>query len=228
MAYVSHEHRFLFLAAPATGSSAVIKALSEGGIGEWYPAEDIRSGDRRITPRKHSTLEELQAGGLLDAVSGYRKAVGVRNVFSWYVAKYLRNRTERLKQVENQNSWINRLPEVERSRYTKNIRRQAAMSFEQFLRHQLQKRSHFDPQSHFHHDIDYYIHQESMDRDFSRLAEDIGLPVRSVPPFNVTGAMKDGQSYRDFYTAPLVNLVFSKCSLFFERFPEYDFDGLRD
>jgi hypothetical protein len=101
MAYVSHEYRFLFLSAPATGSSAIIKALQNQSIGSFHPAEDLVQGGNRLAPRKHTSVVQLEEHGLLAGIADYYRFVGVRNPFSWYVAKYLRNKTIRLKQAES-------------------------------------------------------------------------------------------------------------------------------
>lgn len=228
MAYVSHEHRFIFFAAPATGSSAIIKALEMANIGEYWPKEHLVKGGKRVTPKKHSTLAQLEAGDLLKPVADYYKVVGVRNVYAWFVARYLRNKTTRQSNIQNKKSWIYDLPDVDRERTIRNLRRQASMSFEEFLTEALGKPQPFDPHNAFHEGMDLYIHQESMDEDFLTFRDKVGLPQSVVvPQFNVTGAMRDGKTYRDFYDEELIERVQQCCKPFFEHFPEYGFDGLQ-
>lgn len=226
MAYISDEHRLAFFAAPATGSSAIIKCLADREIGQYWPEENIIENGRRLAPKKHSTLPQLEAAGIDGRIAGYVKAVGVRNMFSWHVAKYLRNRTSRQKNVKNKNSWIYReLTEVERDRYIKQMHEQMNMTFGEYLHSTLDRHDAIDIHQDFHDRMDVYIHQESLSDDFDRLAQKIGLPsdIR-VPKFNVTGAMESGQTYRDFYSPDLVEYLYEKHAPFFARFPEYSFE----
>lgn len=227
MAYISHEYRLAFFAAPATGSTAVISALKEAGIGELWPAKPIERDGERVVPAKHSTLDQLRAEGLAEPIEGYFKCVGVRNVFPWHVAKYLRNRTSRLRNVNNPNSWIHTLPEPQRQRYIANLQRQAEMSFSEFLHSRLDRQEPFDPQEDFRSDIDLFLHQEALAADFETVKARLGLPAGiALHPANVTGAMKSDESYRDYYDDVLIARVYEMHHPFFERFPEYSFDGL--
>ena len=71
MAYISRDFKFMFLSAPATGSSAIIKALSDNGIGEYYPPADIVADGKRLAPKKHTSVVQLEDQGLLEAVNSY-------------------------------------------------------------------------------------------------------------------------------------------------------------
>lgn len=227
MAYISRDFKFMFLSAPATGSSAIIKALSDNGIGEYYPPADIVADGKRLAPKKHTSVVQLEDQGLLEAVNSYYRFVGIRNPFSWHVAKYLRNRVTRAKQADNPNSWINKLPQADRDRYVRQLKRQLKMTFPEFLESSVAGKDAFEPQADFHVGIDLYIHQERMDEDFERLKRDVGLPAEiTVPRFNVTNAMGKDESYKDFYTPDLIALVYKANAPFFERFPEYSFEGL--
>lgn len=228
MAFVSHEHRLAFFAAPATGSSAVIRMFLDQGIGEYLPKEDIVEDGKRITPSKHSTIRQLKASGLHRQIQGYFKVVGVRNPFSWYVAVYLRNRTSRMRNVANKRSWIYKLPDEERDRYIERLKEQSEMSFPQFLRGLLGHHHAVSPQAEYHRQMDFFLHQERLAEDFEVVKERTGLPADlEVPLFNVTGAMEEGQDYRDFYTPKLIRYVHKKNRPFFRKFPEYEFEGLK-
>jgi len=228
MAFVSHEHKLAFFAAPATGSSAIIRMFLDHGIGEYWPKEDVIEDDKRITPSKHSTIRQLKAGGLVAPIKDYFKFVGVRNPFSWYVAVYLRNRTSRMKNINNKSSWIYTLPEAERDRYIERLRQQFEMTFPEYLRHLLDHHRRVNFQAEYHRKMDFYVHQERLAEDFEVVKRRTGLPAEmSVPLFNVTGAMEEGKDYRDFYTPKLINYVYRKNRPFFIRFPEYEFEGLK-
>lgn len=228
MAFVSHEHRLAFFAAPATGSSAVIRMFLDHGIGEYWPREDIVEGDKRITPSKHSTVAQLRAGGLFAPIKGYFRFVGVRNPYSWYVAVYLRNRTKRMRNVNNTKSWIYKLPEPERDRYIARLRKQFEMSFPEFLRDLLEPHQRINIQAEYHRNMDFFLHQERLGEDFEVVKRRTGLPAEMIVPlFNVTGAMDEGKDYRDFYTPELIDFVYAKNRPFFRKFPEYEFDGLK-
>jgi hypothetical protein len=227
MAYISREFGFAFFAAPATGSSAVIKALQDAGIGEFVPAQDIESDGKLVVSSKHSTLHQLHDAGLAEAIEGLTKVVGVRNLFSWYVAKYLRNTKRRLQSVNNKNSFIHRLPEVDKIAYIERLKRHAAMTFAEFLEEKVGRRQSRDPHGRFQRKMDVYLHQERLDADFRVFAEQAGLPPGiAIKPFGVTGAMEQGKTYRDYYTPQLIDMVYEKDAVFFQRFPEYSFDGL--
>lgn len=226
MAYISEEYRFAFFAAPATGSSAVIRALETAGIGEFWPPADIIECDKRVVKKKHSTLGQLRAVGLDAKVDGLLKCVGVRNVFSWYVAKFLRNRTSRMKNVKNKNSWIYRLPAAEREAYIVRLKKHSIMSFSEFVHHKLDRHERLDVYGGHHIGMDVYLHQEEMDMEFATLCSNLRLPSNvKLEHINVTNALKDGQSYRDFYTHDLITLVYDKNRQFFDWFPEYSFEG---
>lgn len=227
VAYISREYKFLFLSAPATGSSAVIRSFEEKEIGEYYPADDIVEDGKRVAPRKHTSIRQLEISGLLAPVADYFRFVGIRNPFSWHVAKYLRNKVTRSKQARDPKSWINKLPEVDKKRYIAQLRRQEKMTFEEFIFSSLEKKQPFAPQADFHIGMDFFLHQERLEKDMDEVKARLQLPADlSVPLFNVTNAMEEDKTYRDFYDERLVDLVYEKNKPFFDRFPEYSFDGL--
>ncbi|MGP1352900.1 MAG: hypothetical protein ACTS1Z_06215 [Parasphingopyxis sp.] len=226
MAFLVSEYNFCFFAAPATGSTAVIVALQEAGIGAFWPAEDIVEDGRRIAPSKHSTLPQLRDAGIAEPVEPAIKVVGVRNMFSWYVAKFLRNRTSRMRNVKNKKSWIYDLPPDERDRYIEKLTRQSEMTFEEFLHDGLDRHDAIDVHEAFHLEMDVYLHQEALAGEFAAFGGAIGLPADIIiKPYNVTGAMPADRTYKDYYTQELVDYLYEKTAPFFARFPEYSFDG---
>ena len=228
MPYVSHEYRFIFFAAPATGSTAVIKGFSDRGIGEYYPLEDLVVDGKRVAPRKHATPNQMLESGLMTGeLLDYTRILGIRNPFSFHVAKYLRNKTKRLQSINNPNSWINKLPDEERERYTRNITRQSKMTFGQYLHQQFSKLEEPEAvQSNFHTGIDYFLHQESLSSDVEVISTILGIePPIQIELVNVTNAMPEKQSYHDYYDEDLIQSVMKWNSPSFELFPEYDFEG---
>src|SRR5690349_12476402 len=106
MAYVWREHKLIYFAAPAIGSSAFIDFLRSKGFGESLPAKNLDKNGKRLVSKKHSTLEKLREHGLWeDEFDGYVKAVGLRNPFAWHVASYNRLRTKRADKAEKPTAW---------------------------------------------------------------------------------------------------------------------------
>jgi len=228
MPYISHEYQFLFYSAPATGSTAVIDAFQKREIGEYYPLNNIIENDKRVVPRKHATPQQMEEYDLLsDEIQEYFHFVGVRNPFSFHVAKYLRNKTRRMNNLKNPKSWINKLPDKERERYAYRIRKSAKQSFSQYLVTEFKKLS--EPkavQQHFHKGINRFIHQENMNEDLQQVCEILGIePVVSTEKVNVTNAMKSGETYHDYYDEEAIDLVNKWNAPSFELFPEYSFEG---
>jgi hypothetical protein len=73
----------------------------------------------------------------------------------------------------------------------------------------------------------FFIHQETLSEDLKRLGTLVGLPVDLVvPEYNVTKAMDENKTYKDYYDDELIALVYEKNAPFFDRFLEYSFEGL--
>jgi hypothetical protein len=228
MVYVWRERKLIYLAAPATGSTAFVEHLKKNGAGSYVPAEDLIRDGRRIVPSKHSTIAEMRKGGLWEnEFDSYTKVTGIRNPFSWYVAVYIRNRTRRAKQVNNRKSFINQLPEEDRIRYVQKIKTTVNQTFDEFLRESLDRPQPFELQAGYHEEVDEFLHQEILAGDARRLLEKIGAELQGrVQEFNVTGPRRDMDKYREYYTPELIDLVYAMNKPYFDRFPEYSFEGL--
>ena len=228
MAWVSFEHRFVFIAAPGTASTAIIAAFKENGIGQEWPETEIVKDGRRITPQKHASIEELKRGGVFDPLSGFTVLTGVRNMYAWRVAVYLRNRTKRMEEIADPSSWISKLPKFDKQKAIANIRRDAGMSFGQSVREYFDR--HVDGvnvHQKFHNEADIFLHQETLDTDFDLIRDKFGLPkTLKVQRVGVTNALKDGKTYKDFYDGPLREYFYQKNKPFFDLFPEYTFEGI--
>jgi hypothetical protein len=228
MAYVWREHKLIFFAAPATGSTAFIDFLRRRGLGESLPAENIDRRGKRLVSKKHSTLETLREHGLWeDEFDGYVKAVGVRNPFAWHVATYNRLRTKRAERAEKKaNPWARAPKKMLNERLLK-IETAKNQTFETYLRERLEEKRPRELQNQYHVEIDFYIHQERLADDAAKLFERIGAPQTDrVGEVNVTGKSIDLEGYKAFYTPELIALVYTQHKPFFERFPEYSFEGL--
>ena len=130
-------------------------------------------------------------------------------------------------QVEDPNSWINKLPDEERKRYVYRIRKSAKQTFGQYLAVELGNKP-YEVQIDFHVGINFFIHQEAVDHDFTKLKQELTIPENVViSRVNVTGAIENGLTYKDFYDKDSIELVYKINKPFFDRFPEYSFDGLK-
>jgi hypothetical protein len=93
MAVIVRDKSFLFIMVPHTGCTAVGKVLMESAGGEYLPATPVRNDSGTvILPRKHNTLPQLLAHGVLTPQErlGMLVAGTVRNPFDWLVSQYLR------------------------------------------------------------------------------------------------------------------------------------------
>ena len=222
MAYISDKYEFVFFSADATGSTAIIKSLADNDIGRLVPPENIVKNGVRIAPAKHTTVQQLRNINMLEGKEHYKKVAGIRNPFSWHVAKYLRNTTSRYKAIGNPNSWINKLPKAERERYVGEIKRQASETFKEYLQRHFKGKDPYELQAGFHEDVDIFIHQETLDIDFEAFKISVGLPSNiKVPKFNLTNAMPSQKTYADYFDDELVELIYHYHQPFFQKFPEY-------
>ena len=228
MPVVSQAHRLIYFSAPATGCTAVEKTLVEREIGDDLLAKNLVMDGKVLLRAKHSTYADIYRFGLVtERMERYLRVCNVRNVFALYVAKYLRYQTKRKQQAENPRSWINKLPREARLRELENIERALNGTFEEYLTEFLGDRPPFDPHRAYHRPCHVFLHQETLSRDFAWLCEALGLPIEDeLRVRNVTGAMPEGKTFRDYYTDALRRRVEEQNAPFFERFPEYSFEKI--
>jgi hypothetical protein len=229
MAYVWREHKLIYFAAQATGSTAFIEFLRSKGFGEFVPAEHIDRQGRRLVSAKHSTLDKLRKHGLWEPeFDSYVRAVNLRNPFSWHVATYNRLRTKHARIKERnpkKNPW--KVPKKNLDKLLQSIESAKNLEFEVYLRERLEGKPPNEPQKGYHDEIDFFIHQERLADDAAKLFERIGAPQADrVGEVNVTGKSVDLEGYKAFYTPELIDLVYKQHKPFFDRFPEYSFEGL--
>jgi hypothetical protein len=227
--FVWRKQKLIYIAAPATGSSAFLRFVKRNKVGEFVPPRDIVEKGRKVVQRKHSTIGDLRTHGLWeDAFDGYTKAVGIRNPFAWHVATYVRNTTKRKTDVDNPKSFVAGMPWKDRRRFMANLERAENQTFEQYLQQKLNREEPFSPQEKFHEEVDVFLHQENLAAEAAQLMSSIGAPLEGdVPEFNVTStAGRDPDKHKAYYTPELIALVYEKHAPFFKKFPEYSFDGL--
>ena len=97
----------------------------------------------------------------------------------------------------------------------------------EFLREQLDKSAPFAPQAGYQMGVDVFVHQERLAEDATELFKKLGAKIPgNVEAFNVTGEKMEPDKYREFYTPELIDLVYKMNKPYFDRFPEYSFEGI--
>jgi hypothetical protein len=182
---ISHEHRFVYIEVPRTGSSAVRRELEE-----MYGAKPIL--------RKHATYHDFLRQATDDEKT-YFAFSGIRNPLDVAVTRYVHLK-DNVKDhftdpwsVKVRNSLASR---IERRIYAWTQRTNA--TFEQFLR-----RWYLLPYDTWtsldHEGIDMVLRFENLQDDFAVALRRIGLePVRPLPAVNVTPGRE--RDYVGYYT----------------------------
>ena len=182
---ISHEHRYVYVEVPRTGSSAVRAELRA-----TYGAEPIL--------RKHATYRDFLRQATEDEKT-YFAFSGIRNPLDVAVTRYVHIR-DNVKDhftdpwsVRVRNSLASR---IERRIYTWTKRTNA--TFEQFL-----ERWYLLPYDTWtsldHAEIDMVLRFEHLQEDFAEAIRRIGLePARPLPAVNVTPGRERG--FVDYYT----------------------------
>jgi hypothetical protein len=182
---ISHEHRYVYIEVPRTGSSAVRRELRE-----MYGAEPIL--------RKHATYRDFLRQATDDEKT-YFAFSGIRNPLDVAVTRYVHIK-DNVKDhftdpwsVQVRNSLASR---IERRIYTWTKQRNA--TFEQFLMHWYLLP--YDTWTSLDHEgIDMVLRFENLQEDFAQAVRRIGLePVRPLPAVNVTPGRE--RSYVSYYT----------------------------
>ncbi len=171
---ISHEHRYVFIELPRTGSSTINHELRRNYGGEWMLG-------------KHSTYQDFLRVATPDERT-YFAFAGIRNPLDVTVSRYVQVRTDARKRFTDPGKRARRtsLPEQIESRVFDWVRRNDA-SFEQFLLHWYWLP--YDTWSSVdHRRLDFVVRFESLAEDFAEAIRRIGLtPKRKLPARNVTG-----------------------------------------
>ena len=103
MAILCRDLGLVFVLNPATGSTAIADLLRARHGGAWLPGED-RPGVRK----KHSTLRDLMAAGLLDGDLRQRPLVAttVRNPYDRLVSIHAKRLGAKPARVADPESWL--------------------------------------------------------------------------------------------------------------------------
>jgi hypothetical protein len=206
MPIISKQYKFIFICAPATGSSAVSKAFLDYKMGEWYPKQDIKNSEGKIlVDFKHGTLKELKKYGLLSATEElYFKFVGVRNPFGFFVADYVRWRDKWSKWPDDSSKprWVLR-PGPQR-----NIQLATHYDFPDWLQIKLKGKKPGNFLNYWTEGTDFFIRQEHLQEDFEQVKQTLNLPTNlSVPLYNQTEERNQEKHYMEFYTPETRKLV---------------------
>lgn len=92
MAIICRKHKLLFIMVPGTGCSVVGRVLKQELDGRWLPEQPLRKNGRTLVQRKHNTLSDIMAHGLLteEERAEYLVFATVRNPFDRWVTYYQR------------------------------------------------------------------------------------------------------------------------------------------
>ena len=226
MAIVSRRHGYLFLLAPRTGCTAIGEHVLIPRLdGEYLPPADVLDdAGRTAIPKKHTTLPQLMAAGLLgpDERSGLLTFTTVRNPFDSLVSEYVKMRSKYAPLLEDRDSFVHRIPD-----YRQWMERAATMSFDEWVRarfvgrswRQVVRRSTaraplrwlwsgWAGPRHMYGDFisgaDVVMQYERLQEDFDAVVVRLGLEPMEIPTWNVTEEKGD---YREYYTPATRRLV---------------------
>lgn len=200
MAILCRELGLLFVLTPATGSTAVGQLLIERFGGEWIPAEngpEIR--------KKHSTLGELMARGLVDEAMRRELVVAtsVRNPYDRLVSIYAKRRGAPPERVADPDSWLYGPKGLGRAADVAWI---AEHDFRQWIRRRFirnwllrtllgRSRSVYDR---FVDGVDVVMRYERLQADFDDLIRRVGGTPCEIPRINVS-AVRGARPYSEEY-----------------------------
>lgn len=110
MALLLPERGLLFTAAPGTGSTSMLSALTQRYGGRPVPVADVVVDGVTVLDQKHATAAQLVAAGVLDGTGGLQVVTTIRNPFDYWPSEWLRTRTRWLAEVRDPESWVHRQP----------------------------------------------------------------------------------------------------------------------
>lgn len=200
MAILCRELGILFVLNPATGSTAIADLLRARHGGVWLPADD-----RPDVRKKHSTLRDLMAAGLLDVDLRQRLLVAttVRNPYDRLVSIHAKRLGAKPARVADPESWLYGPKGRNRAEDVRWIR---AHSFPQWIRRRfvrnwlprlvLGRSTSVDAR--FVDGVDRVLRHERLQADFDDLMRGLGAEPCEIPRVNVSPARSE-RSYRAAY-----------------------------
>ncbi len=226
MPYVSEKYEFIYMASPATGSSATLAAFDKWGMGKLYPEKPVRDEDGRIVySAKHGDYENFVALGLMKPEwKEYVRICGIRNPFSFHLNQYERAKY-RLKQIDNPKSHFAKMSEAQREEKRVMFQNIVGKTFKDYLMQKFKNSKESFLHKKYVVNADYHIRQECLNEDLLKLKDIISLPEDfDVEVKGVTvGGPNNREKYVNYYDEELVDFVYNLNKPFFELFPEYEF-----
>lgn len=226
MPYVSEKHKFVYMASPATGSSATLAAFDKWKMGKLYPEDPVKDDTGRVVySAKHGDYENFVKLGLMKPEwENYARICGIRNPFSFHLNQYERAKT-RLKQIDDPTSHFSHMSEEQREGKRTQFQDIVGKSFKDFLLQKFKGKKETFLHKKFIINADYHIRQEHLNEDLLKLKEVLDLPEDFyVELKGVTeGGPNNREKYVNYYDDELVEFVYKLNKPFFDMFPTYEF-----
>jgi hypothetical protein len=181
---ISHEHKYLFIELPHTGTTAISKELREN------------YGGTRIL-RKHGHYGEF-LGVATPEEREYFVFSGIRNPLDEAVSLYFKYKTDHRQRFSNppEKGSVTR-NDLKRFRFVQRTGAGFAAYFKRFYRLPFNNWSSLS-----HKEFDFVIHFETLQEDFARALELIGIkPVRPLPLVNKT---REKEHFLTYYSPEIV------------------------
>lgn len=207
MAIICRDLRLLFVQTPHTASSAVGEVLRERLGGRWLPEEHIRDErGAKVLPKKHATLRQLMAGGLItkEERGNLLVVAGVRNPYDVVVTAYARvvaNRDRRLVDDGEGDADL-----VDKRRSTPAFETYVRQRFAPNLPDRIRGSKPFQPVD-FAAEADRVIRFERLQEDFDDVMRRIGVIEHIEIPFINVTVGRAGRDYREYYTPKARRIV---------------------
>jgi len=226
MPYISEKHEFIYMASPATGSSATLAAFDKWEMGKLYPEKPVRDENGRVVySAKHGDYETFVSLGLMKPKwKNYVRICGIRNPFSFHLNQYERAKT-RLKQIDDPTSHFSRMSDSQREEKRTMFQNIVGKTFKDYLMQKFETSKESFLHKKYIINADYHIRQEFLNDDLLMLKDIISLPENfHVEVKGVTaGGPNNREKYLKFYDKELIDFVYKLNKPFFEMFPDYEF-----
>lgn len=186
---ISHKHKYVFVALPQTGSTAISLELRQN-----YDGEKILF--------KHATYEDFLRMATPEE-KGYFVFSCIRNPLDYAVSQYFKYVTDHKHKYTDPNR-VQRMKGIVAQLYRQRfefVRREQPTFAEYFVKYYRTPYSNWSSLS--HKDFDFIIRFEHLQEDFAEALRRIGLElVRPLPHTNPTA--KKSQDYIKYYTSDII------------------------